>query len=261
MRLSICLTIGLGMFAPAELFSQAAAPVPAFEVASIEPSPPTGHLGNLTYPGGRVRFGHSPLQMLIGNALNVQPFQIVGGPGWVRTERYEIDARVPASSESHKANPSVLNAPMNAEQREMLTALLADRFQLRFHRETRTGSVYFLKRGRKALKLENTKSPRDFEWVGSPHNGDVRGDGIAGQSVSMPVLAERLSVYLGRPVLDRTEIKGQFDFRYDYVSGDPHPDVISTILTSVEEIGLKLESGRGPVETIVIDRAEQPSPN
>jgi uncharacterized protein (TIGR03435 family) len=261
MRLSMCLVIGVAALVPAELFPQSATNTRAFEVASIKPSPPTGHLGYLTYPGGRVSFGHCTLEMLIENALDVQAFQIDGGPGWIHTDRYEIDARVPASSESSKARPSVPNAPMNAEQREMLLTLLADRFQLQFHRETRMGPVYFMVKGNKALKLEPTKIVRDFSWVGSPNNGDVRGDGIAGQSVPMPILADRLSSYLGRPVLDHTGIKGFFDFRYDYLSDDPHPDVISTIITSVEQLGLKLESRKGPVEAIVIDHVEKPSPN
>ena len=77
----------------------------------------------------------------------------------------------------------------------------------------------------------------------------------------MPILAFKLSQYMGRPVVDRTGIKGYFDFQYDYVSDDPHPNVISTIITSIEELGLKLKSGKGPVDTIVIDQAGKPSPN
>src|ERR1022692_228350 len=226
MQLFICLAICLAIVTPPAMFGQTAPP-PAFEVASIKPSPPSGHLGVLTYPGGRVRFGHSTLEMLITNALDIQKFQISGGPGWIHDERYEIDARVPASSESSKANPSVPNAPMNAEQREMLLRLLMDRFQLKFHHETRQDTVYVLRKGRGALKLTEAKAVSDFPWVGSPHNGDIRGDGIAGLSVSMPVLAERLSFYMGHPVLDGTGLKGFFDFRYDYISDDPRPDVVS----------------------------------
>jgi uncharacterized protein (TIGR03435 family) len=179
----------------------------------------------------------------------------------MHTDRYEIDARVPASSSSSKANPSVPNAPMTTEQRAMLATLLADRFQLRFHRETKTGAVYFLMKGKKPLQLRTPKTVTDFPWVGSPNNGDVRGDGIGGSSVSMPILAFELSRYMGRPVLDRTGIKGLYDFEYRYVSDDPHPNVISTIITSVDELGLKLKSDKGPVDTIVIDQAEKPSPN
>ncbi len=261
MRLAVCVMIGAAAWAPAQLVAQFPTGSRAFEVASIKLSPPAGLLGYLTYPGGRVRFGHSTLEMLIENALDIQSFQIDGGPGWIHTDRYDMDCRVPASSPSSKANPSVPNAPMNAEQREMLLTLLADRFQLRFHREVRTGPVYILAKGNRTLKLEPTATVSDFSWVGSPNNGDVRGDGIAGKNVTMPILADRLSAYVGRPVLDRTGITGFYDFRYDYLSGDPHPDVISTIITSVGQLGLKLEAGKGPVETIVIDRAGKPTPD
>ncbi len=255
MRLPVSLLLA------AMAFAQPVPHSPAFEVASIEPSPPAGVLGYLTYPGGRVRCGHCTLEMLITYAFDIQKFQISGGPDWLHTERYEIDARVPTNSESSKANPSVPNAPLNAEQRAMLAALLRDRFQLRFHRETSNLPVYFLIKGYKPLKLTPAKTVRDFPWVGSPHNGNVRGDGVAGISVTMPILAFKLSQYMGRPVVDRTGIKGYFDFQYNYVSDDPHPDVISTIITSVDELGLRLKSGKGPVDTIVIDQAGKPSPD
>ena len=77
----------------------------------------------------------------------------------------------------------------------------------------------------------------------------------------MPDLAWRLSRYVQRPVLDKTGLSGSFDFLVPYPSEDPRPDVISMILTTVQGLGLKLESSRGPVETIVIDHAEKPSSN
>jgi uncharacterized protein (TIGR03435 family) len=171
------------------LVSVSACAQPAFDVASIKPSPPAGHLGYLTYPGGRVNFGHCTLEMLVEFAFDAQAFEISGGPGWIHTDRYEIDARVPASSRSSKANPSIPNAPMTTEHRAMLATLLADRFRLRFHRETKTGAVYFLMKGKKPLQLQTPKTVTDSPWVGSPSNGDVRGDGIGGSSVSMQILA------------------------------------------------------------------------
>ena len=77
----------------------------------------------------------------------------------------------------------------------------------------------------------------------------------------MALLAARLSMSLRRTVLDQTGLKGSFDFKFEYPSDDPHPDVISSIFASVQGIGLKLEAAKGPVETIVIDRAEKPSAN
>ena len=132
----------------------------------------------------------------------------------------------------------------------MLLSLLADRFQLKFHSESKEGPAYFLLQGDKPLKLSEPASKDAYPLVGSA--GKISGTGILGVNASMPLLAERLRYYLGRPVIDQTGIKGSFDFKYFYESDDPHPDVISTTITSVEELGLKLKSGKSPVETIVI---------
>ncbi len=87
------------------------------------------------------------------------------------------------------------------------------------------------------------------------------GDGLAGINESMDDLAKRLSPYLGRPVLNRTGISGSFDFRSEYSSEDARPDVITMILVSVQDIGLKLETSKGPVDGIVLDHVDKPSAN
>jgi uncharacterized protein (TIGR03435 family) len=132
---------------------------------------------------------------------------------------------------------------------------------LKSHRETREGPVYILVRNKKELKLQSAKNKDDRPWVGGIPNGMITGNGIAGINISMPLLATRLSRYLERPVLDQTGLQGSFDFKFEYASDDPHPDVVSSILTSIQALGLKLESSKGPVETIVIDHAERPSAN
>ena len=238
--------------------------MPEFEVASVKPSLPSGgHIGWLVYPGGRVSISHSTLLMLIQCAFDVQPFQVSGGPSWMRDYqyRYEIEALPPPTSQSSKLNPPSPNVPLNQEEREMLQALLMDRFQLQFHRETRQGSVYLLTLGNKEPKLKEVKDKGEPEWVGSPHDGAINGDGVAGKNISMPVLAQRLSRYLKKPVFDQTGLKGFFDFRYDYATDEAQPDIISCILTSLQGIGLKLKPSEGPVETIVVDHAEKPSAN
>jgi hypothetical protein len=205
---------------------------PAFEVISIRPSDLQARsgIGMSTYPGGRIVTSKSTLQTLIEKAFNAQPFEIEGLSGWMNHDAWDIDARPPASSKSASLKPANRKAPPDDEQRQMLQSLLADRFALRFHREMKQQPVYFLERGNKPLKLEDAK---------------IKG----------------LSRYLERRVLDRTHISGFFDFTSNYASGDPHPDVVSTIITSLGEIGLKPESGKAPVETIVIDHADLPSPN
>ena len=143
----------------------------------------------------------------------------------------------------------------------MLQSLLVERLQLKYHRETREGPVYLLVKGNKALKLVDSKDKNVYPWAGGIRGGMIMGDGLAGINESMEDLAKRLSPYLGRPVLDRTGLSGSFDFRSEYSSDNVRPDVITMILASVQDIGLKLEASKGPVDGIVIEHAEKPSAN
>ena len=145
----------------------------------------------------------------------------------------------------------------------MLQTLLVDRFRLKYHRETKEGPIYVLVKGNNKLKLQDAKDKNDFPWAGSNRGGAIFGDGIAGINISMPLLATRLSRYLRRPVLDQTGLEGSFHFKFEYPlpSDDQRPDVITSIITSIQGIGLKLQTAKGPVDAIVIDYAEKPSAN
>ena len=129
-----------------QMRAQPEAGPPTFEVASIKPSNPQGDRmeinGFSTYPGGRV-VGHGcTLEYLIELAFDVQSFQVSNGPDWMKVDRFEIEARPPASSLSSKAAPLSPKAPPNAEQRQMLQGLL-ERFQVKFRREIKQGPVVF----------------------------------------------------------------------------------------------------------------------
>jgi uncharacterized protein (TIGR03435 family) len=262
MRIPAHVAIGIGVIASARLFGQTPVSPPAFEVASVKPaSPESRSIALSTYPGGRITVSLYTLRMLIEEALDVQSFQVSGGPRWINEDRYDIVAKPPASSKASKANPPYPKAPPNDEQRQMLQTLLVDRFQLKFHRATKEGPVYLLVKGSKELKLQDAKNADDYPWAGSIGGAGISGDGLAGVNISMPLLATRLSWYLRRPVLDRTGLKGSYDFKFEYASDEPNRDVISSIFASVQGIGLKLEAAKGPVETIVIDHAEKPSAN
>jgi uncharacterized protein (TIGR03435 family) len=266
MRISLFAATGLAALGTAVVLSgQNPASAPAFEVASVKPWDPPGGRGEIngfyTYPGGRIVCNGCTLQYLIMEAFDVQTFQIAGGPGWMTIDRFAIEARPPASSKSSKSNPALAKLPPNEEQRQMVQTLLADRFRLKFHRETKEGSVYALAKGGKATKLQEPKDPNGYPWAGGLGGGLPSGDGLAGTNISMPQLVKRMSDWLGRPVLDETGLAGSFDFRFEYHSDEPNPDVVSSIITSFQGLGLKLESTKGPVETIVIDRAEKPSEN
>jgi uncharacterized protein (TIGR03435 family) len=250
------LAIGTAVLASSALFGQ------SFEVASVKPSTPQESMIALfTYPGGRITVTNYTLGMLIEEAYSVQSFQISGGPRWIGDERYSIVAKPPASSKSSKSNPPYPKAPPNEEQLLMLQTLLADRFHLQFHRESREGPVYVLTAGNKELKLKAAKSADDYPWVGGPEGGGISGSGIAGTNATMPLLATRLTGYLRRPVLDQTRLKGAFDFKLAYAKDDAQPDVIASIFASIQALGLKLEAAKGAVETLIIDHAEKPSEN
>jgi uncharacterized protein (TIGR03435 family) len=262
-------SIALGQQSATGLCKNAApAKLPEFEVATIKPFNPQGGIaGFWVYPGGRVEAGHMNLRMLLMFACNVQMFQVVGGPGWADKDFFNLQAKPSESSLSAKSNPPNPNFPPNDEQRQMLEALLIDRFQLKFHAESREGPVYVLERGSNELKLDPVKDPNAPPWVGGAgKQGIFRLNGMSGQNISMPQLAASLSWFLQRPVIDRTGIEGSFDFEYKTgedpdVKAESFEELIPTILTSMRGIGLKLTPAKGPVEAIVIDHAEEPSPN
>lgn len=249
--------IGMAVFAACDLSAQ-----PAFEVASVKLSTPQENvIGLFTYPGGRITATNYTLEMLMEEAYSVQSSQVSGGPRWITEDRYSVVAKPPQSSASSKSNPPYPKAPPNDEQRSMLQTLLADRFHLQLHRESRDGSIYILSAGNKELKLKPAKSADDYPWVGSPAGGGIAGTGIAGTNATMQLLANRLTGYLRRPVIDRTGLKPAFDFRLELPRDDSQPDVIASIFTSIQGLGLKLESAKGPVETLVIDHVEKPAEN
>lgn len=234
---------------------------PAFEVASVKPMPPETRLINNmgTYPGGRIKCDGCWLSYLIMEAFDVRPFQIVGGPSWMREDRFNVEARPPAGTLASRANPPLWKLPMIEEQRQMLRTLLGERFQLKYHREQREGTVYFLVKTNKKLKLDPAKDKNAYPWAGAAQGGAFGATGLAGTNITMAQFASRLSQALDRPVLDKTGLEEPFDFKFEY-AGDGD-DRTTAILMSVQGLGLKLESGKGPVETIVVERAEKPSAN
>jgi uncharacterized protein (TIGR03435 family) len=241
--------------------------MPEFEVASVRPSGPNQMEinGFYTYPGGEMRCKGCRLEYLIMGAFDIQQFQISGGPTWmdlVSGDPFDIDAKPPESSSSARSTPTSPKSPPNEEQRQMLQSLLADRFQLKFHREIKEGSVYILSKSGGQLKLTPPKDKGAFSWAGGISGGWF-GGGIRGENISMPQLAARLSRFLKKTVLDQTGLEGSFDFEYRLGGDDKEndADIPSFLLTSMKGIGLMLKPGHGPVETIVIDHVEKPSAN
>lgn len=239
---------------------------PAFEVASVKPSTDQDHIvGLFTYPGGRIVATNYTLKMLIQDAYNLQDHQIQGGPHWAGDDRFNIEAKPPASSESSYWVPENFKTPPNPEMRQMLQALLTGRFGLKVHAETRKESVYVLtvaKGGPKLKPPDTAEQPFvGFGRTGSPDREAVS-QLLTGRNATVAMLASRLVDLLGRPVLEQTGLKGNFDFRVEYAAGETQSEAAEPLLRALQEqLGLKLETQPGSVRVLVIDSAEKPSAN
>ena len=223
----------------------------SFEVASIKASAPdVPGLFFQPQPGGGLRVTGATLKHLIAYAYNVREFQISGAPAWTGTQRFDIDARAATAGDPRRAGN---------ELRERLKSLLAERFQLALHSEDKEQSVYAL--------VVAKNGPR-FSEATADSGSLIRGTRglITGRGTTMQMLALNLSSQLGRQVLDKTGLTGKYDFKLEWT-----PDTAVTEGTELggpylftalqEQLGLRLESQKGVVQVLVIDRAGKPSEN
>jgi len=170
-------------------------------------------------------------------AYSVKDYQVTG-PDWLATQRYDIAA---------KAEASLSDKQLMA----MLQALLAERFKLAIHRETKERTVYELVIGKNGPKLHEVEA-------GPSHSSGGRGS-LSAQKMSMPQLADSLSRTVSLPVLDMTGIKGAFDIELKWApeEGGDNANGPSIFTAVQEQLGLKLEQRKGPMEFIVVDHAER----
>ncbi len=261
---------------------------PTFEVASIKPSDPSSRMIMLrNAPGGRFTANGITAKLLITQAYNVRDFQISGGPSWMDSARYDITATVAGSSDSSGDLRTMSEDQRNAfmeQQRLRLQALLADRFQLQFHRSTKELPVYALVIAKNGPKLQEVKDTDGSPTPGGPKGRGMRmGRGeLTSQGTPMQFFVQALSQQLGRTVIDKTGLKGIYNFKLTWTpdpgqgggmfrgpDGGPPPDAAPppdtqgpSIFTALQEqLGLKLEAQKGPVEILMIDRIEKPTEN
>lgn len=193
------------------------------------------------------------LGILVSFAYDVRGFQISGLPGWAWSERYDVMARAEGS-------------PDYARFRVMLQGLLAERFQLRLHRETKPMKGFALvadKHGAKGLKVHEEECGPDSGKAGAGCGGFVINmASLEGVRVSMKQLASTLAQQrdVARPVVDQTGIAGNFDIslQWSTAAGD---DALSVFTALQEQLGLRLESESVETEMLIVDRAERPSAN
>jgi uncharacterized protein (TIGR03435 family) len=270
----------------------------AFEVASVKQNKPGASPSRLDFEaGGRFTARNIPLRTLILIAYRIQGFQLSGGPDWLN-DRFDIVAKA-------EGNP-----PVN-ELQLMLRTLFSDRFKLTVHHETRELPIYALvmdrSDGRMGAQLR--RSGVDCAPINAPAGappppppppaskaldgpGPVDADPnrvgqgcasmllpgrMSGRMMTMTQVANTLTRFLSRPVIERTGLTGNFDLDLEYTpdqmllsgpGGPPLPATLApssdgpSIFTAVqEELGLKLESMKGPVDVLVIDHVEQPMPD
>jgi bla regulator protein blaR1 len=268
---------------------------PSFEVASIKSSDPgNNRFAIVGQPGGRLIVTGASLKGLIAFAYAVRDFQISGGPNWITTDRWDIEARAEESTVPPPTGPPDPNRPNPLAIR--LQLLLEDRFQLKVHRETREMPVFELTvaKGGPKVKLSDDQSPFKPPEPGTPappppRPGDpmprggmsimLVGGELQATAVPLSNFVGALSQILGRTVIDKTDLKGLYDFKLKWTPdvgqqvGPPgpvppgvelppvDPSGPSLVTALQDELGLKSESTKGPVEVIVIDSVEKPSEN
>jgi uncharacterized protein (TIGR03435 family) len=221
-----------------------------FEVAVIRPNLSGASAGTSfeVFEGGRLKITNEPVKLLIRAAFQLQNAQIAGGPSWLETDRYDIEAK---TGRPEKPKPGQLSP--------QLQSLLASRFNLKFHRETRELTVYALVVAKDGPKL---KAKVEGESTGMATHGGQSKSQVVGTAVPMATLAAYLGNRLGRIVVDKTGLSESYSFTMEWAP-DQASDSSSPSLTTAlrEQLGLRLESQKSPVEVLVVDSLQKPSEN
>jgi uncharacterized protein (TIGR03435 family) len=244
MRLCVVITFG---------FLAQASAQQSLEVASVKAfDPSAGRSGFRLSPDGRLTATGVTLEQMIVEAYGVKRYQMSGGPAWLGDSRFVISAKAEGD-------------PPRGQMMKMLQALLEERFKLKLHRESKEGTVYNLVIAKGGPKLEPPKRADAPPRISTYFDGapDSKTSYIyKGENATITMLAAHLAGVLEHPVFDHTGIAGQFDFRLEFEPDGANMDNSPFIFSALEkQVGVKLESAKGPVETLVIDHAEKPTGN
>jgi uncharacterized protein (TIGR03435 family) len=230
----------------------------AFEVASVTPckpgtpEPPGEHAGmvQFTQPGGRFRASATTLKFLLEWAYDIQPQQHSDGPSWLGTERYDIVAKAEGNA-------------TDDQQKKMVQALLAERFQLKLHREKKKLPVYVISVGKTAPKLFPPKDGEVHSIRIMPQTNEDRkfpSFHVVATRFSLSQLTDTFARQMGRVFVNETGLDGDFDFTLDLTPDDSRPSPLdpSLLITAMrEQLGLALKAQDALVDFLVIDSAEK----
>jgi uncharacterized protein (TIGR03435 family) len=228
---------------------------PAFEVASIkENTSITDGGGGRLMPGGGIAMKHLPARQYVTLAFQLEQYQLVGTPAWMATTYYDVQAKVASTA-------------TRDETFRMLQALLRDRFQLRFHRESREldgYSLVMIRAGELGPNLHRSSVDCEKTFATTPRCREGFITGGTFKTVGAPIYT-LVNVIVGQtraPVLDQTELGGTFDLDLHWSPELAATDDATSIFTALrEQLGLKLERTRVPTEMLVIDHVEKPTPD
>jgi uncharacterized protein (TIGR03435 family) len=251
--------------------SHAATAAPAFEVATIKPVDPGAGKGRYIVMQGTDRFVAKAytLKLLIAAAYDLNPREISGGPDWADSDHYDILAVTPGETR-----------PSHDEQMAMLRVLLAERFKLSFHREPKEFSIYALEVIKGGPKYGHGDGPGLKPSAAAATDPPALISTVYPDHLHLPArnatMADFVSLLqravLDRPVVDKTGLTGRFDFDLTWAADEtqfggevpvaPADTQAPPLFTAIQEqLGLRLEAMRGPVEALVVDAVERPTAN
>jgi uncharacterized protein (TIGR03435 family) len=266
----------------------AAASTYEYEAVTIKPSKgpgPASKIGMWPAPDGFNAWFVTPQQM-VSTAYGVERTRVLGGPDWFPSERFDIEAKMDASVAD--ALQKLSSDESTLARRQMLQTVLADRFKLAVHRETKELPVYTLVIAKNGPKLQTAKPGDTYANAPKFPDGTSAGagvirpgpeGGIIAQAIPITSLLRYLVQELGHPVVDKTGLSSTYDFTLQFTPDDrlqappgsaPNqrpqaspsdfggPSLFNALQ---EQLGLRLEAGKGPVEIIVVDHVERPSGN
>ena len=217
---------------------------PAFEVATVKRirdySPVATMNGDISH--GRLTLNNAHIKQMIAVAYEIQGVRIEGGPGWIDSDQFQIDAKAEDPETTEK------------QVRVMLQSLLEDRFQLRIHRETKLISSYTLRTAAGGARLEPAQKEGTDRCDRTVDGGRYE---LVCRHIRIATLTNALAILLRGPVVDQTGLTGDYDFALSW-EGD---DMYAAVPDAVDKFGLKLEKKKVPTEVIVIDSVERPSDN
>lgn len=245
------------------------AKLPEYDVASVKENKSGDGHGEYTNTPDGLRMTNIPLKIMIAEAYGINQEFISGGPGWVDSTGYDLDAKVAGEDVPE------LKQLTHKQRMAMLQPLLAERFHLKAHVEEKILPIYELRVAKAGPKL--TPSIPITPSTAKPREGGAQdsvramfGPGhFEGHGVGISVLVASLPDVVHRRIIDKTGLTGTYDFDVKYAPEDEHgggspdngtSDQVPSVFTALEEqLGLKLQSSKGPVETLVIDQVEKPA--